>query len=148
RRARCGGRPPARRLAIMTPTPTTGPVTAEVLASGRAPIPLPGRGSAMVMALAGMAMLSGMDAFAKALSATMPIAQIVFFRFTGAALIMALFLLVARRTWPQPRFLPHHALRGAVMCLTAFLFFYGVSRLPLVVGTALAMIGPIYIAVL
>jgi len=132
----------------MSPTPATGPVAAEVLASGPAPLPVPGRGSAMVMALAGMAMLSSMDAFAKALSTTLPIAQIVFFRFTGAALIMALFLLAVRGAWPQRRFLPHHALRGAVMCLTAFLFFYGVSRLPLVVGTALAMSGPIYIAVL
>lgn len=133
----------------MTPTPPLPPVPEEAReAAGTAALPLPGRGAAMTLALAGMATLSGMDAFAKALAATMPVAEIVFFRFSGAALVMALFLAATRRAWPQPRFLPHHTLRGAVMGLTAFLFFYGISRLPLVVGTALAMSGPIYIAVL
>jgi len=107
-----------------------------------------GAAHALLVAVLGIAGLSGMDALAKHLGATLTTAQIVFFRFAGTAVWLGLFIWLTGRAWPKPRYLKRHALRAVVMCMTAFLFFYGVTHLPLAIATALAMSAPIYVAIL
>ncbi|GGA36619.1 DMT family transporter [Pelagibacterium lentulum] len=103
---------------------------------------------ALTLAILGIAGLCLMDVLAKTLGANFPIAQVVFFRFAGAALWLALFIALTRRAWPQWRFLTRHGLRAVLGCLTAFLFFYAVTNLPLAIATALGMTAPVYMALL
>lgn len=99
--------------------------------------------------LCAMAVLSAMDAVGKALGAAhMPVLEIVALRYGGAAIILAVYIAVTRRTWPRHENLRAHLLRGAVQALTLFLFFYAITHLPLAVATALAMTAPVYIALL
>lgn len=103
---------------------------------------------ALLVAGLGLGVLSAMDAVAKSLGGAFPIAQVVTMRYAGAALWLALFITLTGRAWPQRRYLGRHTLRAALMCLTAFLFFYAITHLPLAVATALVMSSPIYVALL
>lgn len=105
-------------------------------------------GKAVAVALTGMAAISGLDAAVKALTAALPTLEIVFFRFAGAAVWLALYLLVRGRPFPRRRYWGRHALRGLFMAVTAFLFFYSLGRLPLALATALVMTAPIHVALL
>lgn len=107
-----------------------------------------GASKALLIAGLGMGALSAMDAVAKGLGADFPVMQVVMMRYCGAALWLALFIAATRRAWPQRRFLGRHLVRSALMCLTAFLFFYAITHLPLAVATALVMSSPIYVALL
>lgn len=104
--------------------------------------------SGFLFGIGGMAALASMDAFAKALSASIPVLEILFVRYAGAAIWLTLFLLIARKSWPKRQNFGRHIIRGAMMALTAGLFFYGVSFLPLAIAMALAMSAPIYVSIL
>lgn len=103
---------------------------------------------ALLMAIAAMAALSAMDAAAKGLTASLPAAEIVFFRYVGGSVWLALHTVLTGGAWPQRRYLRQHALRALVMGMTALLFFFALSRLPLALATALAMTGPVHVALL
>jgi drug/metabolite transporter (DMT)-like permease len=100
----------------------------------------------MLFGLAGVGALCAMDATAKSLGASLTVFQIGFVRYLGAALWLVPFLALTRRPWPRPQNLRRHASRGALMALTACLFFYGITNLPLAVATALAMTAPLYVS--
>lgn len=100
----------------------------------------------MLFGLAGIGALCAMDATAKSLGASLTVFQIGFVRYLGAALWLVPFLVFTHRPWPRPQNLRRHALRGALMALTACLFFYGITNLPLAVATALAMTAPLFVA--
>jgi drug/metabolite transporter (DMT)-like permease len=100
----------------------------------------------LLLCFAGMAMLCGMDAVAKALGAHLSTFQIAFVRYGGAALWLALYIALTRTAWPLRRNLRRHVLRALLMVTTACLFFYGVTHLPLAIATALAMSAPIYVS--
>lgn len=102
----------------------------------------------ILLAAGGIAMLCAMDAVAKSLGAHISTFQISFVRYAGAALWLAAFMLVARAAWPRRENYGRHALRGALIVVTACLFFYGVTNLPLAVAAALGMTAPIYISLL
>lgn len=102
----------------------------------------------LILGAGGIATLSAMDAVVKSLGASLPTFQIVFVRYVGAAIWLALFLTVTPNHWPKRQNLKRHMMRGALMALTACLFFYGVTHLPLAIAAALAMSAPIYIAFL
>jgi drug/metabolite transporter (DMT)-like permease len=102
--------------------------------------------SGILIGAGGVAMLCAMDAVAKALGANLNTFQVAFVRYLGAALWLVLYMAATRRAWPERRNLHRHAMRGALMALTAVFFFYGVIHLPLAVATALAMSAPIYIS--
>jgi drug/metabolite transporter (DMT)-like permease len=105
-------------------------------------------GQALLVAGLGIVTLCSMDVVAKLLGAAFPTAQVVVMRYASAALWLALFIPLARKSWPQRRYLKRHAMRAALMCLTAFFFFYGITHLPLAIATALAMSAPVYVAAL
>lgn len=102
--------------------------------------------SGILIGAGGVAMLCAMDAVAKALGASLSTFQVGFVRYLGAALWLVVYIAATRRAWPERRNLHRHAMRGALMALTAVFFFYGVIHLPLAVATALAMSAPIYIS--
>lgn len=102
----------------------------------------------LLLCFAGMALLCGLDAVAKALGAHLGAFQIAFVRYAGAALWLALYIVVMRSAWPNPRYWRRHLLRAVLAVATASFFFYGVTRLPLAIATALAMTAPVYVSLL
>ncbi|WP_196257832.1 DMT family transporter [Pelagibacterium limicola] len=103
---------------------------------------------ALLVAALGIITLCMMDVFAKGMGAAFPTAQVVLMRYGSAACWLALFIVVARKAWPQRRYLKRHAMRAALMCVTAYFFFYAITHLPLAIATALAMSAPVYVGVL
>jgi S-adenosylmethionine uptake transporter len=100
----------------------------------------------LLLCFAGMALLCAMDAVAKGLGAHLNTFQIGFVRYGGAAVWLVLYMLLARQSWPRLGNWRRHVLRGVLMVVTACLFFYGVTHLPLAIATALAMSAPIYVS--
>ena len=96
--------------------------------------------------LAGIGLLSVMDAIVKLISADVPVWQIVLLRYAfGTA--FALPLLVGGRR-PSAEALRAHLARAAAIVLTAATFFYALAHLPLAVALALSFTAPILIAFL
>lgn len=102
----------------------------------------------LMLGATGVVLLSCMDAVVRALGAELTTFQIVFSRMFGAALWLSLWIAVTRSEWPRAARIPRHLARGAMLMVTATLFFYAASHLPLAVYTALAMTAPVYITVL
>lgn len=100
----------------------------------------------LLLCFAGMALLCAMDAVAKALGAHLTTFQVTFVRYAGAAIWLALYIILAKAHWPLRRNWRRHVLRGLLMVTTACLFFYAVTHLPLAIATALAMSAPIYVS--
>jgi drug/metabolite transporter (DMT)-like permease len=102
----------------------------------------------VLMAMAGIGLLSIMDAAVKQVSASMPTWQIVLLRYVfGAAFALPLFLAGERRR-PSAEAAKAHFLRAIAVVCTAASFFYALSALPLVVTLALSFTAPIMIALL
>lgn len=79
----------------------------------------------------------GMDALVRFVQQDMDLLTLVFWRFTLAAILVAVpYFMTGRRLpgWQATRF---HALRGLVHAVAATLFFFALSKLELVVVTAL-----------
>jgi drug/metabolite transporter (DMT)-like permease len=93
-----------------------------------------------------MILLSGMDAVVKSLSGELTVFQIAFARYAGAAIWLALFIVLTRGTWPNLLNWRRHLLRAALMVMTATSFFYGVTHLPLAIVSALALSAPVYVS--
>ncbi len=100
----------------------------------------------LLLCFAGMALLCAMDVVAKALGAHLNAFQIACVRYSGAAIWLVLYIAIARNTWPSLANWRRHLLRALLMVMTACLFFYGVTHLPLAIATALAMSAPIYVS--
>ncbi len=100
----------------------------------------------LLLCFAGMALLCAMDAVAKALGAHLNTFQIGFVRYGGAAVWLVVYIALTRASWPLLANWRRHLLRGLLMVVTACLFFYGVTHLPLAIATALAMSAPIYVS--
>ncbi len=108
-------------------------------------MPTKGLASGILIAISGIALLCAMDAVAKALGGHVGTPFVVFVRYVGAALWLALYLACFRQPWPRRENFGRHALRGGLMGATAFMFFFAITRLPLAVVAALAMTAPLYI---
>lgn len=101
----------------------------------------------LLLCFAGMALLCAMDAVAKALGGHgLNTFQIGFVRYGGAAAWLAIYIAITRATWPSSGNWRRHVQRALLMVVTACLFFYGVTQLPLAIATALAMSAPIYVS--
>ena len=96
----------------------------------------------------GVVLLCCMDAVVRGLGAELTTFQIVFVRMLGAALWLSIWIAATRGEWPKAARIPRHLLRGAMLMVTATLFFYAASHLPLAVATALAMTAPVYVTVM
>ncbi|UJW87266.1 DMT family transporter [Devosia sp. SL43] len=106
------------------------------------------RTSGLVLSAAGIALMCCMDAVAKALGAELTAFQVVFVRFLGAAIWLALWIALTRGVWPRLSDLGRQLIRGALLVATATMFFYAVANLPLAVVAALGMTAPLYVTLI
>jgi S-adenosylmethionine uptake transporter len=96
-----------------------------------------------VAALAGVAVFSIMDALMKQASIGADVYNALFFRsLCGTALMLPLWLLTGGR-WPHRAVLRVHMLRSSVVAVMAWLFFWGLVRLPMAEAIALSFIAPV-----
>ena len=96
-----------------------------------------------VAALAGVALFSVMDALIKRASLAADVYNALLFRsMIGAVLMLPLWRLTGGR-WPAAPTLRLHALRSAVVAAMAWLFFWGLVRIPMAEGIALSFIAPL-----
>ena len=139
-RAAARDRPAGHLPARSRPRGSTRPMTSRV--------PLFGRPGPVLVATAGIGLLSIMDAAVKHVSAGVPTWEIVLLRYLfGTAFALPLFLAGGLRL-PPAEALRAHLLRSVVIVLTAATFFYALSVLPLAVTLALSFTSPIMIAAL
>lgn len=104
--------------------------------------------SGMLFCASGIILMCCMDAVAKALGANLTTFQVVFLRYLGAALWLILWIAVTGASWPKRADLGRQAQRAAMLVITASLFFYAVTHLPLAVVAALGMTAPVYVTLL
>jgi S-adenosylmethionine uptake transporter len=94
-------------------------------------------------ALGAVAVLSVMDAVMKHLVLAIGIIAVSIWRAIVNMGISAAIFLPQRRRWPSAATLKIHVSRGILVTILAFLFFWGIGRVPLAQAIALTFIGPL-----
>jgi S-adenosylmethionine uptake transporter len=105
----------------------------------RAPIPVQG----FLAALAAVAVLSIMDAVMKHLVLAIGIFAVSVWRALANLIVAAALYLPRELPWPSRAILRLHLLRAVVVTVMAFLFFWGIGRVPLAQAIALTFIAPL-----
>ena len=97
------------------------------------------------LALAGIAALCALDATVNALTLTYAVAYAVLGRYVfGTVFALAVWWWQGRPRLTRDM-LPAHVLRGCLIAVTAFLFFYALARLGMAEAVALSFISPLLI---
>jgi S-adenosylmethionine uptake transporter len=102
---------------------------------------------AMVLMLAAMLILPGIDAIAKWLSGAISSGQIAWSRFFFQTLLMLPLYLRTRGPVLTPA-LPMHAMRGALIALATLLFFSALKYLPLADAISIFFVEPLILTLL
>ena len=95
------------------------------------------------VATAGIAFFSGMDAVMKHLSLAIGAYNALLWRTMAGAVLGGVVFFGMRHPWPAPAALRIHLIRGALSTVMAILFFWGLARVPLAQGVALAFVAPL-----
>jgi S-adenosylmethionine uptake transporter len=98
---------------------------------------------AFVAALGAVAVLSIMDAVMKHLVLVIGIFAVSVWRAAANLGISAAIYLPRRLGWPSRKTLKIHVARGIIVTVMAFLFFWGIGRVPLAQAIALTFIAPL-----
>ena len=101
----------------------------------------------MVMMIAAMLMLPGIDAIAKWLSGSVSSGQVTWSRFFFQIILMSPLLLKTRGPWFTPA-LALHAARGSLIAFATLFFFSGLAYLPLADAIAIFFIEPLLVTLL
>jgi drug/metabolite transporter (DMT)-like permease len=104
--------------------------------------------SPAILAIAGVFVLSIMDALIKHMGAEFGTLQIVLLRFGMGALVILAVAAFLKPGWPSWEALRANGLRGFLVVYTALAFFYGLKVLPLAEALALSFLSPIFVAIL
>jgi S-adenosylmethionine uptake transporter len=96
-----------------------------------------------VAALGAVAMLSIMDAVMKHLVIAIGIIAVSIWRSIANLAISSALYLPLRSCWPSRPTLKIHVARGILVTVMAFLFFWGIGRVPLAQSIALTFIAPL-----
>ena len=96
-----------------------------------------------LFALAGVGMLSLMDAFMKGASLAIGAYSAAFFRSALGVLIIAPIWLGRGGRWPSRPVLRLHLLRGTVSTFMALSFFYALTKLPIAEAIAISFVAPL-----
>jgi S-adenosylmethionine uptake transporter len=96
----------------------------------------------------GIFLLSVMDAMIKGVATAHPTAQIVFMRYACGMPWAIAFFLWTRPAAPSAPMVRAHLLRGVLVTITAFLFFYALAVLPLAEAITLSFLSPLFLALL
>jgi S-adenosylmethionine uptake transporter len=100
---------------------------------------------AVVLALAGEGVLTGMDTIIKGLTARYPTFEIAFLRFACGSVFAAAYYLAAGRPSITDQALRYHSLRAVLVVITASSFFYALSVLPIADAMALSFLSPLFV---
>ena len=95
------------------------------------------------VAAAGIATFSAMDAVMKGLSLAIGAYNALLWRTLAGALFGGAVFLARRMNWPGRAAMRVHLVRGILSVFMAILFFWGLARVPLAQGVALAFIAPL-----
>ena len=98
---------------------------------------------AFVAALAAVGTLSIMDAVMKHLVLAIGIFAVSVWRAAANLLVGAIMYLPRRGRWPDKRVMRVHVARSVIITVMAFLFFWGIGRVPLAQAIALTFIAPL-----
>lgn len=112
-------------------------------ASPRAARPLLGVVLVVLMGLA----FAVLDNLVRWLGALLPVLLVLAWRYATQALVMAAWLLAARRSL-RPQRLGFQVLRGTLLLATSALSFYGVQLMPVAEFTAINMLTPVLVTLL
>jgi S-adenosylmethionine uptake transporter len=105
-------------------------------------------GKAFAVALGAVALLSLMDAVMKHLVIAIGIIAVSIWRSLANLGLSAALYLPRRLPWPDRTTLKIHVARGVLGTVMAFLFFWGIGRVPLAQAIALTFIAPLIALVL
>ena len=97
----------------------------------------------IAVATAGIALFSGMDAVMKHLTLAIGVYNALLWRTAAGAVIGGAIFFGTGRAWPARPVLRLHLVRGTLSALMALLFFWGLARVPLAQGVALAFVAPL-----
>jgi S-adenosylmethionine uptake transporter len=106
---------------------------------------------AFAIGVLGIALFSSMDALMKLLVLAIGTYNSLFWRILATVVIAGIVYAFTRPKWPSRAVLRIHVIRGAVSAVMAFLFFWGLARVPMAQAIALTYIAPLlaqYLAVL
>jgi S-adenosylmethionine uptake transporter len=95
------------------------------------------------VAVAGIALFSGMDAVMKQLTLAIGVYNAMFWRMLAGALFGGIAFFGTRGRWPAKPVMRIHLIRGLVSTAMGVLFFWGLARVPLAQGVALAFVAPL-----
>jgi S-adenosylmethionine uptake transporter len=95
------------------------------------------------VATAGIALFSGMDAVMKQLTLAIGVYNAIFWRQLVGASVGGLAFFGMGGRWPARKVMRIHLIRGVVSTAMAVLFFWGLARVPLAQGVALAFVAPL-----
>jgi S-adenosylmethionine uptake transporter len=104
--------------------------------------------TAFLVAAAGIGLFSVMDAVMKGLVLTIGVYNVMLWRSMGNVALGAVAWRVVGIRRPSRRALLLHLGRGAVTCVMALLFFWGLARVPMAQAIALSYIAPILALIL
>lgn len=108
----------------------------------------PTPGKAFAVAAIGIALFSVMDTLMKDLSLAMGAFNALFWRGLAGVPLSALVYFRRWPGWPARAVLKIHIVRGLLGSVVAFLFFWGLARVPLAQGVALSFVAPIIALIL
>ncbi|MGE0179039.1 MAG: DMT family transporter [Sphingomonas sp.] len=103
----------------------------------------PSLAAAIFVATLAIAAYSAMDAVMKALTLDLGVYNAMLWRMLVASVIAGAVWLALRRPMPGPAARRIHVIRGIMSSLMAILFFWGLARVPLAQGVALAFVAPL-----
>lgn len=95
------------------------------------------------VATLGIALFSGMDAVMKQLTLAIGVYNAMFWRMLAGALFGGIAFFGTRGRWPAKPVMRIHLIRGLVSTFMGVLFFWGLARVPLAQGVALAFVAPL-----
>ncbi|MES2443136.1 MAG: DMT family transporter [Pseudomonadota bacterium] len=98
---------------------------------------------AFAVGVLGIALFSGMDALMKLLVLAIGTYNALFWRILATVIIAGTIYFFLRPRRPSREALRIHVVRGAVSAVMAFLFFWGLARVPMAQAIALTYIAPL-----
>lgn len=101
--------------------------------------------TAFAVAALGIAIFSSMDAVMKGLVLALGVYNALTWRMLAGTLVSAIPYAASRPKWPARPVMRIHILRALVSAVMAFLFFWGLSRVPMAQAIALSFIAPILV---
>ncbi len=106
-------------------------------------LPTHGNSAALLVAGLGIAFFSGMDAVMKGLSLELGAYNTMLWRSLIGVVIAGFLFLRSRPAWPGKTVIRLHLLRGVVLSVMTFLFFWGLKHLPLAEAVGLTFVAPL-----